>query len=148
MPFPASTTSSLELPDGQFNADGLAVLFLSGSRAGGDWMIAASAAADSRQLGEFQTSADESRKQRLLQDPRYPDLAIESAFTWPSGQARDRGWRVFGFECLNGRYGPGEPPYFCLAQAVIANAAFTPAPGVAYADELTLDAVMAGQARA
>jgi len=54
---------------------------------------------------------------------------------------------VVGFECFNDRYGEAERPYFCLARAIVARQGFEPAPGAVYADELTLDAVMAGVAR-
>lgn len=141
MPLAAHTIDDLDVQDDAFNADGLAVVFVSGVRYGGDWVIRASASADGPSFGEFETSAGDS-KVRMQADPRYPDLAIESAFVWLIDQARGRGQRVVDFKCHNDRYGAGERPYFCLAQATIANSSFTPVPGVTYADEMTLDAVM------
>jgi hypothetical protein len=114
---------------------------LSGGRYGGDWVIGASTNADGDLLGEVRTEAGASRRE-LERDPRYPYLAIESAFAWLVGEAKRLGWRVVGFECFNDQYREEDRPYFCLARALVANASFVPRPGVAYADEMTLDAVM------
>jgi hypothetical protein len=141
MPLPVGSSENLSIPAGQFNGDGLAVIMLSGGRYGGDWVIGASASDDGPRLGEFMTEAGSSRT-ALERDPRYPDLAIETAFTWLMGEAPKRGWRVVGFECLNDQYGEAERPYFCLARAVVASGKFKPSPGVTYADEMTLAAVM------
>jgi hypothetical protein len=145
VPLPVSSSNPLAVPADQFNADGLAVVFLSGDRYGGDWIVAVSAAADGPRLGGFTTEADAALAQ-LKND--YPDRAIETAFIWLHSQSARLGWRVVGFECLNDQYEPGERPYFALARAVIANEAFTPAPGVIYADAMTLNEVMAGMAAA
>ena len=141
MPLPVSSSENLSIPPDQFNADGLAVIFLSGARYGGDWTVTTSVSADGPVLGGFNTGAGASRP-ALKGDPRYPYLAIETAFIWLRGETARLGWRVVGFECLNDQYGERERPYFCLARAIIAGERFTPAPGVAYADERTLDAVM------
>jgi hypothetical protein len=145
VPLPVSSSNPLAVPADQFNADGLAVVFLSGGRYGGDWIVAASTGADGPRLGAFTTEAGAALAQ-LKDDPAYPDRAIETAFIWLRGQSARLGWRVVGFECLNNQHGPRERPYFALARAVIANEAFTPAPGVIYADAMTLDEVMAGMA--
>jgi hypothetical protein len=145
VPLPVSSSNPLAVPADQFNADGLAVVFLSGGRYDGDWIVAASTAADGPQLGGFTTEAGAALTE-LKNDPAYPDRAIETAFIWLHSQSARLGWRVVGFECLNDQYEPGERPYFALARAVIASGAFTPAPGVIYADAMTLDEVMAGMA--
>lgn len=141
MPLPVSSSENLSIPPDQFNGDGLAVIMLSGGRYGGDWSVAVSVSADGPRLGEFTTDAGPS-KDDMKRDPRYPDLAVETAFIWLRGEADRLGWRVVGFECLNDQYGEAGRPYFCLARAIIAREGFEPAPGVAYADEMTLDAVM------
>ncbi len=141
MPLPIGSSEDLNIPDSQFNEHGLAVVFLSGGRYGGDWVVSASAEGGDRKLGEFQTDGGTS-KAELERDPRYPYLAIETAFIWLMGEAPKQGRRVVGFECLNDRYAEAERPYFCLARAVVANASFAPRPGIAYADEMTLDAIM------
>lgn len=144
MPLPISSSEDLSIPDSQFNEHGLAVIMLSGGRYGGDWVIGASASADGGVLGvlgELRTEAGSS-KATLERDPRYPYLAIETAFIWLVGEAHRHGWRVVGFECLNDQYGEAERPYFCLARAVVASEKFEPAPAATYADEMTLDAVM------
>jgi hypothetical protein len=149
MPLPISSSEDLSIPATEFNEHGLAVIMLSGGRYGGDWMIGASTNVDGDRLGEFETDAGPS-KPALERDPRYPYLAIETAFIWLMGEAPKHGWRVVGFECFNDRYGEAERPYFCLARAVVASEQFKPSPGVTYADEMTLDAVMgygAGVAR-
>jgi len=141
MPLPCIPGADLQIPPGVFSSDGLAVLLLQGGRYGGDWHIAVTTAADQTDcLGSFQT--DTPRKQQLLPGPRYPWLAVETAFIWLTAQAQEHGWRVVGWECLNRHYGPGEAPYFCAAQAIVADATFTPLPGTTYADEMTLDEVM------
>lgn len=112
MPLPVSSTEPLSIPAGQFNEHGLAVIFLSGGRYGGDWVISVSASADGGELGvlgEVRTEAGSARP-ALEPDPSYPYLAIETAFAWLRGEAEEKGWRVVGFECLNDRYGPGERP--------------------------------------
>jgi hypothetical protein len=141
MPLPVSSSEPLSIPDSEFNEHGLAVIMLSGGRYGGDWVIGASTNEVSEVLGEVRTEAGASRRE-LERDPRYPYLAIESAFAWLRGEARKRGWRVVGFECFNDQYREEDRPYFCLARALVANASFVPRPGIAYADEMTLDAVM------
>ena len=140
MPLPISSSEDLSIPATEFNEHGLAVIMLSGGRYGGDWMIGAGAE-DAGKLGELGTDAGPSRAE-LERDPRYPYLAIETAFAWLRGEADRLGLRVVAFDCLNDRYGEAERPYFCLARAVVANASFAPRAGIAYADEMTLDAVM------
>ncbi|HEY5987167.1 MAG TPA: hypothetical protein VIV12_12455 [Streptosporangiaceae bacterium] len=138
------TSTALDIPASAFNADGLAVLLLQGGRYGGDWVIHAV---------PFQPKADREDSygrldtftpsdQALLSDPRYPYLAVESAFIWLNDQARQRGWRVVAWECLNAHYGAQERPYFCAARAIVTNQSFVPVPDVTYADEQTLDQVM------
>jgi hypothetical protein len=141
MPLPVGSSEPLSIPATEFNEHGLAVIMLSGGRYGGDWVIGASVSADGPVLGEIRTEAGSSRP-TLEPDPRYPYLAIETAFAWLRGEAGRLGLRVVGFECLNDQYGPAERPYFCLAQAIVASGEFIPAPGAVYADEMTLDAVM------
>jgi hypothetical protein len=142
VPLPVSSSEPLSIPATEFNEHGLAVIFLSGGRYGGDWAFNATVPGGDRSLGEFETSVDDRRKQALQNDPGYPDRAIETAFIWLTGEVRKHGWRVVGFECLNDQYGPAERPYFCLARAIVADSTFKPSPGVTYADEMTLDAVM------
>jgi len=140
MPLGVSSSTGLDIPAGTFNSDGLAVIMLSGGRYGGQWVITVSAQADGPQFGEFWADSD---GRVLTGDPRYPDLAIETAFIWLMAEAPPRGWRVVSFENLNRHYGPGERPYFCLARAIIASSSFTPQPGAVYADQMTLAEVMA-----
>jgi hypothetical protein len=142
MPLPYDTTTDLQIPAGAFNNDGLAVLLLQGGRYGGDWTVVASGGPERDTWGEFCTSIDDRRKRALLTDPGYPDRAAETAFIWLMDQAKRQGLRVVGWECMNSHYGPGEAPYFCAAQAIVANESFVPAEGVIYADGQTLDAVM------
>jgi hypothetical protein len=148
MPLPIAVSEDLAVPGSMFNEDGLAVLMLSGGRYGGDWVIGVGSLpyGEHDPIGELRTAVDERRKQELLHDPGYPDRAIESAFIWLMDQAKRQGLRVVGFENMNSRYSESERPFFCLAQAVIASRAFEPAPGVTYADEMTLDAVMVPRA--
>lgn len=141
MPLPVSSSEPLSIPAAEFNEHGLAVIMLSGGRYGGDWAIGASTNADGEKLGELRTEAGSSRRE-LEHDPRYPYLAIETAFAWLTGEVQRHGWRVVAFDCLNDQYGEAERPYFCLAQAIVASGQFKPSPGVTYADEMTLDAVM------
>jgi hypothetical protein len=136
MPLPIASSKDLNISASHFNEHGLAVIMLTGGRYGGDWSIAA--ASRDNTLGEFRTTVDDRRQQALLNDPGYPDRAVETAFIW----LVDQGMRVVSFENMNGRHAPAERPYFCLAQAIVANVSFEPAPGVTYADEMTLDAVM------
>ena len=140
MPLPVSSSEPLSIPADEFNEHGLSVIMLSGGRYGGDWVIGASAE-DAGGLGKIWTDAGPS-KPEFERDPRYPYLAIETAFIWLMGEAVRLGLRVVAFDCLNDRYGEAARPYFCLARAVVANASFAPRPGIAYADEMTLDAVM------
>ena len=144
MPLPYVTDQALRIPAGAFNADGLAVLAVQGARYGGDWHVAVTDQADQQDsLGRFQTEAGgASRKRELTSDPGYPYRAIESAFIWLIEQTRAQDLRVVMFTCLNHHYGPDEAPYFCAAQAVIADGSFVPQPGTLYADEQTLDQVM------
>jgi hypothetical protein len=140
MPLPIASSENLNIPAGDFNGDGLAVVMLSGGRYGGDWAVHALIDGDS--LGVLHTEVDDRRKHELQSDPGYPDRAIETAYIWLTGEMKRQGMRVVSFECHNSKYGPDERPYFCLAQAIVASEAFVPAPGVTYADEMTLDAVM------
>jgi hypothetical protein len=132
MALPIADATPLNIPGTAFNDDGLAVLAIPGGRYGGDWSIGVMAG--DVNCGKIFTSVEDHRKQALQHDPGYPDLAIETAFTWLAGQAREHGWRLVSWESFNNRYGPGERPYFCLAQAIVANETFTPKPGVTYAD--------------
>lgn len=141
MPLPIADAQPLDIPAGAFNDDGLAVIMIPGGRYGGDWSINFMGPADVK-CGSLFTSVDERRKRALQSDPGYPDRAIETAFIWLVGQAREHGWRVVAWECFNSRYGEDERPFFCLARAIVASEKFTPAPGVTYADEQTLDAAM------
>jgi len=140
MPLPYETRKPLNLPATSFSGDGLAVLQVQGGRYGGDWVISVTDGQDS--FGELEAHAPPGRKAELMRDPGYPDRAIETAFIWLLAQAQERGWRVVYWECLNGQYGPREVAYFCTARVIIANERFAPQPGVKYADEQTLDAVM------
>ena len=106
-----------------------------GGRYGGNWSMAASLRPSSDTVGQLTTE----RGGVSLNDPRYPDLALESAFIWLMAQAKKHGWRVLFFENHNERYAEAERPYFVLAQAILGNASFKPKPGVKYADEGTLD---------
>ena len=143
MPLPIVSAEPLDIPESAFNEHGLAVIMLPGGRYGGDWVIqAVSADGASQPAGEIRTSVDAHRKQALERDPGYPDRAVETVFTWLVGETKARGWRVVGFERLNDQYGPDERPFFCLARAIIASGNFAAEPGVTYADEMTLDAVM------
>jgi hypothetical protein len=141
MPLAIESAKALNIPETAFNADGLAVLTVPGARYGGDWSVSFRGTGDA-ELGSVFTSAGRSKRE-LESDPRYPYLAIETAFIWLIGQAREHGWRVVSWECFNSCYGENERPFFCLARAIVASPAFVPEPGVTYADELTLDAVMA-----
>jgi hypothetical protein len=140
MPLSIASSEDLHISVSHFNEHGLAVLMLAGGRYGGDWTVRANSRDNT--VGEFRTAVDDRRKQALLKDSGYPDRAIESAFIWLMEQAKRQDLRVVSFENLNGKYAEAERPFFCLAQAVVANEIFKPAPGVTYADEMTLDAVM------
>jgi hypothetical protein len=140
MPLSVESAEALDIPESAFNSDGLAVLMVPGGRYGGDWSVTF-VGPDDVKFGKIFTAAGRS-KQELLNDPRYPYLAAETAFIWLVGQAREQGWRVVSWECFNDQYGEDERPYFCLARAIVASEKFTPAPGAAYADELTLDEAM------
>jgi hypothetical protein len=140
MPLPVASAEALSIPETAFNADGLAVLAIPGGRYGGDWSI--SFMAGDVNCGSLSTSVDDRRKRELQSDPGYPDRAIETAFIWLIGQTREQGLRVVGWECFNSRYAEAERQFFCLARAIVAGKAFIPAPGVTYADEMTLDAAM------
>ena len=140
MPLQVRSAEVLDIPETAFNEHGLAVLMLPGGRYGGDWSI--SYMAGDAKCGSLFTSVDDRRKRELEKDPGYPDRAIETEFIWLTGAAQEQGLRVVGFECLNSQYGEAERPFFCLARVVVASKAFVPSPGVTYADEQTLDAVM------
>ena len=141
MQLPVSGAEPLSIPESAFNDNGLAVIMVPGGRYGGDWSVNFMGPDDAK-LGSIFTSVDERSKQALLSDPGYPDRAIETAFIWLTGQAREHGWRVVSWECFNSQYAEAERPFFCLARAIVASETFTPAPGVTYADEMTLDEVM------
>jgi hypothetical protein len=141
MPLAVASAEALNIPESAFNADGLAVIMVPGGRYGGDWSIRF-VGPDDAKCGEIFTSAPDRSKQVLQSDRAYPDRAIETAFTWLVGQAREQGLRVAGWECFNSQYAEAERPYFCLARAIVASKAFIPEPGVTYADEQTPDAVM------
>jgi hypothetical protein len=142
MPLPIRESCDLELPGELFNDNGVAVIQLSGGRYAGDWEVSVLNSADGPRLGRFSTEVAWQDKPALEKDPRYPYLALETGFAWLMGQAAEHGWRVVGYSVLNHLYDSDTAPYFCLAQAVIANRGFTPSPGVEYADEMTLDQVM------
>ena len=136
MPLPIVSAEALSIPPSAFNSDGLAVLMVPGGRYGGDWDVSF-IGPDDAELGSISTAAPAGSKQALQSDPGYPDRAIETAFAWLVGQAREQGLRVVGWENFNAQYAAAERPYFCLARAVVASRAFVPAPGVTYADEQT-----------
>lgn len=130
MPLQVDQSISLNLPAGVFNSDGLAVVMLSGGRYGGNWVVKAIPDADgdpANPAGQFTTFAG-SPKAALLHHPRYPDLAVETAFIWLMGQVMHLGLRVVRFECLNSQFDEATRAYSCLARAVIANRSFTPSP--------------------
>lgn len=142
MPLSISSGTGLELPSAEFNADGLAVIMISGGRYGGQWVMGASAKADGPKLGEFWA---DSGPRDLTGDPCYPDLAIETAFVWLRGETARLGLRLVGFENLNRHYDADSRPYFCLARAIIASPSFVPVPGARYAEEQTPDEATAFQ---
>ena len=132
MTLTAIPEEDLTLADTAFNDDGLAVLFVSGGRYGGDWKMTASLSAGGGSCGSFWTA----RPGPVSEDnPQYPDMAVTAAFSWLAAQARAREWRVLSWENLNSKYGPAERPYFALARAVLGSKRFTPLPGALYADE-------------
>lgn len=141
MPLEYETTKPLTI--NSYNENGLAVLAVQGGRYGGTWAISAVPVGGAQPAGEIRTFLDQERHPDLTNDPRYPNLAIESAFIWLRDQTANQGLRLVYFECLNHRHSAGEAPYFCAAQAVIAGPAFRPQPGVEYADTWTLDHAMA-----
>ena len=148
MPLPYTTEHDLDIPADAFNADGLDVLIARGGRfrSRKDWwieFIAQTAPPDGPDAqGDFWVDVDDQRRHALENDPAYPDLAIETAFTRLVEQGKERGWRVVMWKCLNSHYGPADAPFCCAAQVVVANAAFVPTPRFRYADEMPLDEVM------
>ena len=140
MPLPVASAEALDIPESAFDGNGLAVLMIPGGRYGGDWTV--SVMAGDINCGSLSTTAPERSKRELLSDPGYPDRAIETAFIWLISETRKQSLRVVSWECLNSQHSPAECPYFCLARAIVASETFTPAPGVTYADEMTLDEVM------
>jgi hypothetical protein len=139
MPLEYGTTQPLTIDT--YDENGLAAIVVQGGRYGGTWVITATAN-DGRAVGELRTSLDEQRHPDLVDDPRYPYLAIESAFIWLREQTEHQGLGLAYFECLNHHYPPGDAPYFCAARAVVAGPEFVPTPGVEYADGWTLDQAM------
>lgn len=138
MPLDHRTITPLEIPNAAFNADGLAVLLLRGTRETGTWVIQAAAGGEVG-LGQLQTLIPE--QGGFLDDPHYPDLAVETAFIWLNEQARRQGWRVVSWECLNAYYDPEERPLYCAARAVVVNRTFIPV-----RDEQTLELIMGSPA--
>lgn len=127
-----TTEQDLALPENAFNDDGLAVLFISGGRYGGNWAMRAALTAGGEPCGQFwvlRGPGDSSA------DPRYPDRAVAAAIGWLKAQCALKSWRMLASENLNAEYGPGERPYFTLARAVIGGERFEPAPGIRYEDE-------------
>ncbi|NUR59397.1 MAG: hypothetical protein HOV87_12120 [Catenulispora sp.] len=132
MALPFRQTTELAIPDELFSEHGLAVLTVHGGRAGGHWHIRITD--PSGVTGGIVTTYSD--PQAASDDPTYPDLAVEAAYFWIRDAVADRGLRLLQLESLNDRYDADQRPYFCLAQAVIANAAFVPEPGVIYADQI------------
>lgn len=135
MPLPYNTAHALEVPTEAFNADGIAVINISGGRYGGHWDINAFATGDDEPIGEIQTCYDLDRSD-LTKDARYPDLAVDTAYVWLHDMVKTRGWRLLTWDSLNAGYGPNERPYFMAARALIGSEDFVSAPGVKYADEI------------
>jgi hypothetical protein len=129
---PVQTEDSLMLSGESFNADNLCAVFVCGTRAGGDWIMNVMLTPYGSPIGSFWA-----RRVNGLSpdDTRFPGMANRAAFGWLRDQARARGWRLLGWEDMNDKYGPGERPFFTLAQAVLGSASFVPEPGVQYADE-------------
>jgi hypothetical protein len=140
MPLPFCVTQALDVPPADFNAHGLAVVDIRGGRYGGDWVVSAVIAGrqPDEVIGRIDTEAG-GRRDHLTSDPQYPDRAIETAFVWLNDETRRRGWRLVSCECANQGIPAHQAPYFCAARVIIASETFVPAPGVTYADELTLD---------
>jgi hypothetical protein len=134
MPLPVEHSIPLNVPTDAFDEKGLCELFVSGGRYSGIWSMAVLRGADGPVLGRLTAG-----RRELKQDPCYPDLAVDTAFVWLMGEAAEHGWRVLWFKNLNSQYGPGERPYFVLAQVVIGSQRFKPKPGVRYADQLMPD---------
>jgi hypothetical protein len=118
---------ALDIPAGLFNDDGLAGLGIQGTAAsGGHWLLVALRASRRQpegNWGEILTSCD------------LPDTALEAAFAWLNEEAQRHGWRLVMWDNQNSRLPDGMKPFLAVAQAVLANDKFVPAPGVAYADE-------------
>jgi hypothetical protein len=141
MPLDHTTITPLEIPNAAFNADGLAVLLLRGTRETGTWVIQAGAGGEVG-LGQLQTFIPE--QGGFLDDPHYPDLAVETAFVWLNEQARRQGWRVVSWECLNAYYDPEQRPFYCAARAVVVNRTFIPVQNEQTLE--TLELIMGGPA--
>ena len=140
MPLAVASAEPLDIPESAFNANGLAVIMVPGGRYGGDWSVNFMGADDAK-FGEIFTAAPESSKRKLLSDPGYPDRAIETAFIWLVGQAREHGC---GSSASSASTRPTATPS--------APTSASPAPSsparrssrcrVPYADEMTLDEAM------
>jgi hypothetical protein len=128
---PVTDSSDLTLGEAAFDDNSLCVVFVNGGRYGGDWSMGVARSAGSEPCGSFWVM----RVNGITPgDPGYPDMVIETAFSWLKAQARAKGWRVLHWENLNSEYGPAERPYFALARAILGSSRFEPQPGVVYAD--------------
>lgn len=135
MPLPHDVTMPLDISSDDFNSDAIAVIDFTGARYGGHWVINARVRGTKDSAGEIDTCYDLSRDD-LTKQERYPNLAVDTALVWLSGEVKKRGWRLLTWDNLNEQYGPDERPFFMAAQAAIGSDAFEPVPGVTYADEI------------
>ncbi len=144
-PLLTETEDQLDIPAEVFNQHGLVVLIAQGGRYGGDWIIGLSCLESDyrgRSCGKMMTQAG-NRKSSLVSDSRYPDMAIESLFSWTTEQvSQRRGWRIVYFANMNKIYSTANSPYFCAAHIIVASESFIPEEGVRYADDIPLKQMM------
>ena len=99
------------IPVDQFNADGIAVVMVSGGRYGGQWVMDAYVDhdnPDAQPIGSIETTPDD-----------RPSMAVDTAYVWMNDELTRAGMKIAGFKSLNAQYPPDQAPFFAAAQFLV-----------------------------
>lgn len=95
-------------PADQFNADGIAVAFATGTRYGGMWAVNLCIGDNHTVIGSVETDFTED-----------PEVATATVEVWLNQELPKAGLKVAAYVSHNEKYGPQERPFFVLVQVCI-----------------------------
>ena len=144
MPLPYTTLTPLSVPPDEFNTDGIAVLVMHGLLRDGEWTfkLHPGQGTPERALnivyGSLSASiADTPGRDRseFRSSPAFRDRGMESALFWLITETRRCRWRLAAMKDKTGIVAERDRPTLIIANIVLVNETFQPAPGSVLLDE-------------